>query len=76
MLTNDWVPDSETIRWVAGILHEDRILDTVREEVTRRAEERFDIPDEVWRLLVSVAVEHVTFDIARQAQAWGADLSG
>lgn len=63
------------MRWVYGVLHEDRIVDTLRSEVGRRQGHLPPGSPEWWRLVASVAVEHVTFDLARQASHWPARVA-
>lgn len=70
-----WVPDEQTLRWVSGILHEDRIVDTMRAEVGDRQGDLEVGTREWWVLVTSIAVEHVTFDLGRQA-ALCAERSG
>lgn len=65
-----WAPDARTVRWVAGILHEDRIAPSLRAEFEERRGELTPADDEYWRLLGSIAVEHVTADLWDQATTW------
>jgi hypothetical protein len=61
-----WKPDARTVQWAIGILHEDRIVDPLRREVAERQGET----DDYWRLVAAIAIEHISFDLARQAAEW------
>ncbi len=71
----DWAPDRRTIEWISGILHEERIVDTLRAEVADRNLSEVG-SDEYWRLVASIAVEHITVDVIRMARQWGTDFAG
>lgn len=64
-----WKPDRRTVEWAIGVLHEDRIVESLRQEVQDRAHET----DDYWQLVASVAVEHISFDLARQLHLWEKD---
>ena len=61
-----WKPDRRSVEWAIGVLHEDRIVDSLRREVQDRAHET----DDYWRLVASIAVEHIAFDLGRQLDRW------
>jgi hypothetical protein len=61
-----WTPDRCTVEWAIGVLHEDRIAEGLRREVADRAHEA----DDRWKLVADIAVEHVSFDPARQLEEW------
>lgn len=69
-----WVPDARTVMWWVGRAHESRIVDTLRAEVIDRAPDLPPLPEAFWQLVAEVAVEHLTFDLVRQAQADGTVL--
>lgn len=66
-----WTPDARTVQWWVGRANEDRIVDTLREEVMDRGAHLEPLSAEFWRLVASVAVEHLTFDMVDQAKAAG-----
>jgi len=70
-----WKPDRRTILWASSVLHEDRISESLRQEVEDRRGDLNVGSAEYWRLVTSVAVEHVTFDLVEQAKRWGTDFS-
>lgn len=61
-----WTPDRRTVESAIGVLHEDRIAEGLRREVEDRVHEA----DGRWKLVAAVAVEHVSFDLARQLEEW------
>lgn len=70
----EWVPDARTVEWFVGAADEERIWRTLRSEVARRAAGMDPGSDEYWRLVAEVAVEHLSFDMIRQARARGAQV--
>jgi DNA-binding IclR family transcriptional regulator len=67
-----WKPDRRSVEWAIGVLHEDRIVDSLRQEVQRRMDET----DDYWHLVASIAVEHIAFDLGRQLELWESDERG
>ena len=70
---SSWKPDRRTVTWISGILHEERIVDSLREEVRDRNTSPVG-SREYWLLVASIAVEHISFDIARRVDRWYAEL--
>ncbi|MHA6625521.1 hypothetical protein ACU61A_08845 [Pseudonocardia sichuanensis] len=67
-----WKPDRRSVEWAIGVLHEDRIVDSLRQEVQDRKHET----DDYWHLVASIAVEHIAFDLGRRLELWESDDRG
>lgn len=68
--SHGWVPDMETIRWASGVLHEDRIAGPLSAEVADQLGDVEPGSDDWWTSVASIAIEHISVDLHRQAAAW------
>lgn len=65
-----WSPDPQTVQWCVGVMHEQDVKDSIREDVLRGGTEWGT--DEFWLAVATAAVEAVAYDLGRKATEWRA----
>jgi hypothetical protein len=66
-----WAPDEKTLHWAFGTANENRIQDTIRDDVRSRGEGLQNNSAEYWNLVAEVAIEAVLCDLVEQAKKLG-----